>query len=225
MDADGGNQTQVTHGSVEKVNPGFSSSGRRIVYASAPYDGRPSIFKIRPDGMKGRRIVGPDATSPVFSPGGRRIAFDGTPNGARRAGIWTVRRDGSHLRRLTGPRRAGVVDHVLDWSPDGKHLLFDRCKAEIHSCHGGNWVMRADGSHKHPIDAPGEVYSPSGNRFAGVTAEIDDPINFDWGCSDIYTIRATGTGLRLVTHNCEDHNSGDPGPFADFPSWQPIPAP
>jgi hypothetical protein len=174
--------------------------------------------------MKRERIVGPAATSPVFSPGGRRIAFDGAPNVARRDGIWTVRRDGSHLRRLTGPTGAYVVDHVLDWSPDGKHILFHRCEATTHSCHGGNWVMRPDGSHKHSIQTGGEVYSPSGDRFAGVAAEIDDPINFDWGCSDIYTVLATGNGVNLVTHNCENHNFGDPGPFAIFPSWQPVPS-
>jgi len=48
MDADGGNQTQVTHGSVEKVKPGFSPNGRRIVYASAPTTGDPRSSKSAP---------------------------------------------------------------------------------------------------------------------------------------------------------------------------------
>ena len=95
MHADGTHERQVTHDGVAKANPSFSPSGRRIVFSTAPYDREAAVFKIRPDGMKKRRIVGhlgPFATSPVFSPGGRRIAFEGAP----------ITRRGRHLEGQAG---------------------------------------------------------------------------------------------------------------------------
>ena len=163
MHADGSHERQVTHDSVSKANPGFSPSGRRIVYSTGSYYGGGSIFKVRLDGMKKRRIVGPiDGSFPttaVFSPGGRRIAFEGAPNGGGE-GIWKVKPDGSHLRRLTKPPGRYVDDNLLDWSPDGRLILFYRCEWGIHECDGGPWVMRPDGSHERPFNAYGRVYSP-----------------------------------------------------------------
>jgi Tol biopolymer transport system component len=230
MHADGTHERQVTHGGVDKANPSFSLSGRRIVFSTAPYDREAAIFKIRPDGMKKRRIVGhlgPFATSPVFSPGGRRIAFEGAPNDARREGIWKVKPDGSHLRRLTNPRQHGPYfhDQLLDWRPDGERILFYRCEWGIHECDGGNWVMRRDGSREHPINhSGGEVYSPDGNRFAFASGDYDN-VAHSHNCLDIYTMRLNGSDIRGLTHNCEGFNNGGPGGYAFDPSWQPMPPP
>lgn len=63
-----------------------------------------------------RAIVRDYAESPVYSPNGRRIAFDGSPNGAH--GVLSPQPVGEHLRPLhqhlvpshvwvTDPNRAG----------------------------------------------------------------------------------------------------------------------
>jgi TolB protein len=86
---------------------------------------------------------------PAFSPGGRRIAFDSIrPNDY---GIWvngyeiyTVRRDGSHRRRLT-PSRA--TSFAPSFSPSGKKIGF----ARVDHGQGGLYVMEADGSRAHRI--------------------------------------------------------------------------
>lgn len=235
--ATAGNRTRVTHDNGNDSSPGFSPNGRRIVYAkdgqAVTEDGRPrrvSIFKIRTDGTDRRRLVTGVVQEPTYSPNGNRIVFHGIPKGRSHGGIWTVRRDGSHLRRLTNPDGPYIYDLALDWSPDGHHILFLRCDAFRAAC--DHWLMRPNGSNKHPIPGTGEQpiqeasgtgYSPSGNRLAfwwgeGVGSD-------DFPCSDIYTVPTTGYDSELVTHVCEDLNNGGPGGYAIDPSWQPIPQP
>jgi Tol biopolymer transport system component len=222
MRADGTHERQVTDDGVEdKANPGFSPSGRRIVYTTGSYYGGGSIFKVRPDGTKKRRIVGPiDGSFPataVFSPAGRRIAFEGAPKG-RRQGIWKVKPDGSHLRRLTKPGRYAY--DLLDWSPDGRLILFYRCQWGIHECDGDTWAIRPDGSHERQFNGGGE-YSPAGDRFVGAGGDYDN-VSHSYNCLDIYTRRIDGTDYRQLTNNCADWSSAD---YAYDPSWQPIPQP
>jgi Tol biopolymer transport system component len=225
MRADGTHERQVTHDGVEdKAKPGFSPSGRRIVYTTGSYYGGGSIFKVRPDGTKKRRIVGPiDGSFPttaVFSPGGRRIAFEGAPKG-RGQGIWKVKPDGSHLRRLTMPPGRYAYD-LLDWSPDGRHIVFYRCQWGIHECDGADWIMWADGSVERPLARTfGEVYSPKGYRSAFAGGDYDN-VSHSYNCLDIYTIRLNGSDRRQLTNNCADWSSAD---YASDPSWQPIPQP
>jgi Tol biopolymer transport system component len=226
MSAEGENRRRVVHDNGEDSSPSFSPNGRRIVYskdnlpvADRDTPRRLSIFKIRTDGTERRRLVTGYVSTPTFSPEGNRIVFQGTPEGKRGQGIWTIRPDGSHLRRLTYAEGAGWdYDESLDWSPTGRHILFRRCE-EFASpgadCH--DWVMRPDGSHKHAVEGTGfdTVYSPSGRRFAFFAGETDY-------CTDIYTTSVSGSDPHAVTHNCEDlYNGGD----AYSPSWQPIPQP
>jgi TolB protein len=227
MNASGGNQTRVTHDNGIDSSPGFSPNGRRIVYAkdnleSADEDTprRVSIFKIRPDGERKRRLVTGFVTDPEYSPSGKRIVFSGIPKGKpyTRGGIWTIRPDGSHLRRLTAPYESGYSDQSPSWSPDGRHIVFLRCylDAATQGCNGDVYVMRANGSHKHPIEPVfgfSPTYSPAGDTIA---LEIDGE-----QCIDIYTITPWGNDGRLLTHNCDAAQGG----VARQPSWQPIPQP
>jgi TolB protein len=227
MTADGG-EKRVTHDNGIDGSPGFSPNGRRIVYskdnlptAGANNPRRVSIFKTRTDGTDKRLLVrGGFVNSPAYFPDGKRIAFSGTPAGRHRQGIWTIRSDGSHLRRLTNPGMTGSYDQYPDWSPDGTHIVFLRCGTDsTPGCDGNAYLMRADGSYQHAVKRiSGEVppvFSPGGGRIALSTAGED--------CDDIYTISLTGSNPHAVTHNCEDFNNGGPGGFAAQPSWQPLP--
>ncbi|MEK6273427.1 MAG: hypothetical protein AABM42_12425 [Actinomycetota bacterium] len=223
MNASGGNQTRVTHDDGIDSSPGFSPNGRRIAYAkdnleSADEDTprRVSIFKIRPDGERKRRMVTGLVTAPEYSPNGERIVFSGIPKGKRHGGIWTIRPDGSDLSRLTAPYSNGYSDQSPSWSPDGRHIVFLRCHIDssIHACSGDVYVMRANASHKHPIEpiygSVSPTYSPAGDRIAlSIHGEQ---------CVDIYTINVWGSDPRLVTHNCDAAQGGT----ARQPSWQPV---
>ena len=235
--ATGGKRTRVTHDNGNDTSPSFSPNGRRIVYAkdsqAVTPDGWPrrvSIFKIRSDGTDRRRLVTGVVKEPTYSPNGNRIVFHGLPKGRSHGGIWTVRRDGSHLRRLTDPDGPYIYDLALDWSPDGSHILFLRCDPFRAAC--DHWLMQPNGSYKHPLpgtreqpiqEASGTGFSPSGDRLAFWWGEGVGSDNFS--CSDIYTVPTSGHASELLTHVCEDLNNGGPGGFAIDPSWQPIPGP
>jgi Tol biopolymer transport system component len=224
MSADGKNQTQVTHDNGIDATPGFSPSGHRIIYSkdNLPTAGshnprRVSIFTIRPDGTKKRVLVhGGYAVSPEYSPNGKRIVFAGHPDRSHTNGIWTIRSNGSHPRRLTDPGRSDSYDAAPDWSPDGHHVVFVRCAhGSSEGCQGHVHTMRPNGSHQHPLlgaNGVAPVYSPAGNRIAlAIGAQ---------GCGDIYTLARAGSDPRAVTHFCDDPSSGL---YATMPTWQPVP--
>jgi Tol biopolymer transport system component len=234
MRADGSHQRLVTFDNgMTNSSPGFSPSGRRIVYAQDNLEvadsdtpRRLSILKVRPDGRKKRRLVTGYVSAPTFSPGGNRIVFQGDPKGKQFVyGVWTIRPDGSGLRRLTDPERDGWdYDTALDWSPNGRHILFQRCNSVSRYELCDDWMMRRDGSHKHPVEGTGfdTVYSPSGRRFVFSISEYD---GLSTWCSDVYTNSLAGSDPRDLTRNCEDFHNGGPSRYAFQPSWQPIPQP
>lgn len=234
MRADGSHQRRVTYEDrMIHSSPSFSPSGRRIVYVKdnlyADSDGprRVSIFKIRPDGRKKRRLVTGYLGEPTYSPNGNRIVFHGKIKGRPDSALWTVRRDGSDLRRLTDAEADGWdADQALDWSPGGGRILFERCNASSRYVDCYLWLMWPDGSHKHPVRGiygNAAVFAPSGRSLALSQTQSDD---FGYGvCSDVLTTTLTGSDSQLLTHNCEDYNSGGFGGSAHYPSWQPIAQP
>jgi Tol biopolymer transport system component len=127
---------------------------------------------------------------------GGRIAF--TRNRSGREDIYTVRPDGTDLRRIT--RRGGTEP---SWSPDGSRLAFAR--------NGGIWVVDADGGQPRRVirrAANQPVWSPDGKRIAFVSAFTNPEV---WR---IYTVGVDGRGLRVVTSTTR---GGPLGPI----DWQP----
>jgi Tol biopolymer transport system component len=163
--ANGGSSQNVLRddgiGDASKSQADWEPNGRRLVYAleggvlalypvsrlPAPRESYGTVIRIR--GLTA------DATSPAWSPDGRRIAFQGTCLGAGmgcRPGIYTVRVDGTQLRRVS-PRGANP-----DWSPDGRRIVFDAVQA-------GNrdiYVVNASGGGLRRVTtSPGPDFDPS----------------------------------------------------------------
>lgn len=210
MNADGSDLERVVHAGYSDSEPGFSPSGRRIAYTTDN-----AIRSVRTDGTKRRRLLKADAdrpgvSGPQYSPNGRRIAFAGWPQGKHKGGIWTVRRDGSHLRRLT------TGDHARDpdYTPDGRQIMFVRQSAIR--------LMRADGSRERLISNSSyfvtPAFAPAGDRI--VVAICDLPGRY-CACTVLDTMSRTGSDPKRVVDYCDF--ARPPIGTAFSPSWQPLP--
>ena len=110
----------------------WSPDGRTLAYSGAPrsvLEGEAAYRGIVLLDARTGRTRTPEAlrggAEPTWSPGGRRIAFTRTgPAGT--SDIYTVRRDGRGLRRLTQSKRA----FAAEWSPDGAKIAFLESRGE-----------------------------------------------------------------------------------------------
>jgi len=129
MDADGGNQTQLTFLTLSQNfagSPSFNQDGSRIVFESqrggignANWD----IYSINSDGTGEVRLttaVGQDST-PVYSPDGSKIAFISARDGVQGSELYIMNSDGSNQTRLTN--NTGQETEPT-FTPDGTHILF-----------------------------------------------------------------------------------------------------
>jgi TolB protein len=124
-----------------------------------------------------------------------------SPGQATRGGdLYTMRADGSRLKRLTDN---GTFERSPSWSPGGKRIAFSRYNRTY-----GITVMRADGSGVRRITSPRGMndispsWSPSGRRIAFVRA----PANSKGGyCARVHVVNADGTGLTRVTPECNQY--------------------
>jgi TolB protein len=107
--------------------------------------------------------------------------------------IWTMRGDGSHLRKLTRNR---LEDRCPSWSPNGHWIAFTRRNVYPPDV----FVMRADGSGQRRVlrlrggeSCP--MWSPSSKRLVFVRLDntLPSPVHA------VYTVDVNGHGLRRLT--------------------------
>jgi Tol biopolymer transport system component len=114
MNADGSNQTQLSHsGVVEDQLPDWSPDGKRIAFAQGDF-GAGRIWVMNADGTKPVQLTsGPgDDFGTAWSPDGQRIAFvRDFANGDR--SVWTMNADGSDQHRLMP---LALTEYVPSWA-------------------------------------------------------------------------------------------------------------
>jgi Tol biopolymer transport system component len=149
---------------------GATTPGRngRIVFAIDRGHGS-QLETVRPDGRDLRRIthVAGDASSPDWSPDGRRIVFEiDTQTTAR---IALVRRGGGGLVML--PSHGGF-DGQPAFTPDGRRIVFEHFDPATND--DAIWSERLDGSHRKrlgsgPAGATDPNLSPDGKTLSFVS--------------------------------------------------------
>jgi Tol biopolymer transport system component len=149
VNADGSGFRELTSGPNNNGFPSMAPDGRRIVYRTFGPEG--DGLRIMDIETKQVRSIGTGYDNfPLWSPRGDLIMFSRQADGDYE--IYTIRPDGTGLRRLTHSR--GNDAHMA-WSPDGGHIVFATTrmgfKDEVVSTdapqpYGEIFVMRADGS-------------------------------------------------------------------------------
>ncbi|HUP44720.1 MAG TPA: PDZ domain-containing protein, partial [Thermoanaerobaculia bacterium] len=110
---------------------------------------------------------------PKFSPDGRTIAFSGEYSGTRQ--VYVIPVEGGAPRQLTFyndvgpmPPRGGIDNRILDWTPDGRQILFLPHRAPWNDRMARPYVVPAAGGMEQPLAIPeagGGMYSPDGTKI------------------------------------------------------------
>jgi Tol biopolymer transport system component len=125
MNVDGRNPVQLTSG-VSDSFPSISPDNRWVIYV-APHNAKPTLWKVSIDGGNATMISDHVVTMAVISPDGKSIAYS-YPESAdptappNRIAIMPF--DGGPAVKTFNTSASGTVLSILQWSPDGKSLLY-----------------------------------------------------------------------------------------------------
>jgi dipeptidyl aminopeptidase/acylaminoacyl peptidase len=229
--------------------PAWSPGGETLAFLShwRGESGPPwqHIALLRSDGTGFQRLQLPAPTDPggfvSWSPDGDRLAFHSPVQLGGLEAIYTVRSDGTDLRKIADGFRPA-------WSPAGRIAFM----ALDGSGYTQIYTVEPDGSGRRQVTRGRRgkwdlEWSPHGTKLAYVTSDIyiigadgrgRRRLTYRGGRSpawspdgkwiafsregDIYVVRSNGRGLRRLIDACfvPDEQTGF---YADEPSWQAVP--
>ena len=144
-------------------------SGETIVFCHAG-----DLWKVPAAGGVAVRLTAHPGVElfPRFSPDGSRIAFTGQYDGDEQ--VYVIPAEGGEPRQLTWypargplPPRWGSDNQVLDWTPDGRSVLFRSLRDAGGGSTGRVYTVALDGGLPAPLPMPQAgvtAYSPDGKR-------------------------------------------------------------
>lgn len=219
MNADGSNIRRVKASCelkpiCDQATPAWSRDGRlAIILASGrektgDFGGqiqRSEIVALDPDGGNQRSVARienwqGDLRAPVWSPDGRRIAYEHVWSAlSKRSGEQTIRvvsvREGKP-HQIT-PARLAAGDHP-DWSPDGEWLIF-RTNADTEDPPSRLGIVHPDGTGLKQLRTPGDSvlsasFSPDGKWIVYGAPDAE-------GSADLRAMHVDGSGNRRITRS------------------------
>lgn len=176
MNANGTDQHQIWAAGVP-YEPAFTADGQHIVFSDCVAYGQTcGIARIDLTGANLTMLTplgdGTDQSDvmdayPKESPNGRLISFTSFNRGGLLAAVYTMRPDGSAIKRVTP---ASIRGFYADWAPDGRTLAFTSNYGL--SASWQTWTIKPSGdqmrliSHDPNYHDSGPVYSPDGKWIA-----------------------------------------------------------
>ncbi|HET9482897.1 MAG TPA: PDZ domain-containing protein [Xanthomonadales bacterium] len=141
------------------------------------------LYLVGRDGGTAQRLTSHEGLElyPKFSPDGSRIAFSAEYSGTRQ--VYVMPAAGGTPRQLTYytdvgtlPPRGGTDYRVLDWTPDGRHIVVRANRVPFDERGGRPYLVPVDGGMERPMPMPetgGGSLSPDGTKFAYTPIEAD----------------------------------------------------
>jgi len=201
MHPDGSHQHLIYRTSRNAKRPVLSPDRSWIAFDGASPGKKPfsdfDVQIVRATGNGRQTLAGTSAyeVDAQWSPDGNLLSFTRWPRSAdwRSSTVWTVRPDGSHLRRVGRGQFAR-------WSPDGKTLVLD---APSSGTDGDIFIVNRDGTGRRRLTRTAVLeqpagWSPDGTRIVFTRFTTS-------GSAEIVVMRADGTGVRSLatTHGSE----------------------
>lgn len=201
LDTDGSDLTQVTHNNTWDLYPAWSPDGSRIAFLSQR-SGSLGIFVMNGNGGDEQVLNDSSAHEADIDWVGERIVF------TRDSSIWIMQSDGSDIRQLTHPPRAGewgqanlpFGDYDPRLSPDGTMVVFERLVDD--SSPNGNYDLYlldlASGEERRLTETGYSQglaqWSHDGQALVYIVAAIGEAGQFD-----LYLLNSDGSGNRNIT--------------------------
>jgi Tol biopolymer transport system component len=225
--ANGSDRTYLSTGCGRLCGDGYASwspGGKRLAFQRASCGTGPhflyAIYVMRSDGTRARRVSHKNATcetrhpledhAPQWAPNGKRLTFERLNHNREKHAIFTIRLDGTGVKRLTPWR---IDASQPDWSPNGRWIAFRT--QEQSETRGNIALVHPDGSGFHRItNGQGKrkwlscSFSPNGRKIqAGRVPGGGQSSN-----ADIYVMNLDGTGRRNLTRSSSWESASDWGP-------------
>lgn len=215
MRSDGSGVRKLTDSKGVSGDAAWSPSGSSIAFDADRGNraGLSAIYVMHADGRKLRRVTDPRPPlsdyKPRFSPDGTRLVFTrarGTSGNAP-AALFTVRLDGSGLRRLTS---YALHADDSDWSPNGKRIVVDAYPNP--DAYGDIFVVAATGGRpvdltRNPAGRAGSAdpaWSPDGRKILF----LDNRVVNGFGRTGLATMNPDGSDRRFISgKNLEAHQA------------------
>jgi tricorn protease len=177
------------------------------------------IYLASSSGGTARRLTSGEGMElfPKFSPDGSQIAFSAEYNGTRQ--VFVMPSSGGIPKQLTWyndvgvmPPRGGFDYRVLDWTPDGRHIMVRANRLPWGVRMGQFYLIPAAGGTEQPMEIPeggGGMFSPDGSQvvYTPIDREFRTWKRYRGGrAQDVWTYDLDAhTSTRLTTNTATDN--------------------